>query len=102
MQTGTLRTKFLTRFLPLFLGSFIVLFGICYYLSNQSLTREADVISAQTGRTAALEVEKIFQRQICGRDFEKYGNHLRGPRGTHTDTGQDVPGFQRLCHAGVF
>ena len=106
MQTGTLRTKFLTRFLPLFLGSFIVLFGICYYLSNQSLTREADVISAQTGRTAALEVEKIFQRQIqYVAGISKNTGIIYGDREARTQIldrmFQDSKGFAMLAFSDV-
>ena len=61
MKINSLKTKFLATFLPLFLGSFLVFFGISYYMSSQALIRDADTISANVGRSTANDIEKIFQ-----------------------------------------
>ena len=62
MKVNSLKTKFLLTFLPLFLGSFIVFFAISYYMSSQALIRDADTISANVGRSAAMDIEKVFQK----------------------------------------
>ena len=62
MKLDSLKTKFLVTFLLLFLGSFLVFFGISYYMSSRALIRDADTISAQIGRSAAMDIEKVFQK----------------------------------------
>lgn len=61
MKLNSLRVKFLAGFLSLFLGSFIVFFAISYYMSSRALYRNADEISAEIGRSTALEIEKNYQ-----------------------------------------
>lgn len=63
MKLHSLRTKFLAGFLPLFLISFAVFFGISYYMSSQALYRSADQISQEIGKSAALQIEKAYQQK---------------------------------------
>ena len=62
MKLNSLKTKFLAAFLPIFLGSFLVFFGISYYMSSQELIQDADTISSKIGQAAANDIEKQFQR----------------------------------------
>ena len=62
MKFNSLKTKFLAAFLPIFLGSFLVFFGISYYMSSQELIKDADTISSKVGQVAANDIEKQFQR----------------------------------------
>ena len=62
MKLNSLKTKFLAAFLPIFLGSFLVFFGISYYMSSQELIKDADTISSKVGQAAANDIEKQFQR----------------------------------------
>lgn len=58
MQINSVRTKFLLMLLPLFIVSFIVFFGISYYMSSRALNRNADLIAQGVGENIALQVEK--------------------------------------------
>ncbi len=64
MKLNSLRTKFLAGFLPLFVGSFIVFFAISYYMSSQALYRNADLLAAQMGNSAASDIEKYYQQNL--------------------------------------
>ncbi len=61
---ASLQTKFLASLLPLVIGSFIVFFGICYYMSSQAMHRDAATISRAVGQEAALEVANTFQSKV--------------------------------------
>ncbi len=61
---SSLQTKFLLWLLPLVVGSFVVFFGICYYMSSQAMLRDADVIARAVGQEAVLEIEKTFQKKV--------------------------------------
>lgn len=56
MQMNHIRTKFLLVLLPLFLLSFILFFGISYYMSNKALSGDADIIARGIGKQVSLEL----------------------------------------------
>ena len=58
MRLNSIRTKFLLTLLPLFIGSFIIFFGISYYMSNKALLESGNHIAQGIGEQAALEIEK--------------------------------------------
>ena len=59
----SLRAKLLAGLLPLFIGSFLVFFGITYYMASSVLYQDADNIAAEVGRTTALSVEQDFAKK---------------------------------------
>ena len=63
MHLNNIRTKFLLVLLPLFLISFILFFGISYYMSSKALFEDADVIARGVGKEVSLELEKNIQEK---------------------------------------
>ena len=78
MKLNSLKTKFLATFLPLFLGSFLVFFAISYYMSSQALIKDADVISENVGKSAANDIEKLFQKRTMEIEGLSRNGALRG------------------------
>lgn len=62
-KLNSLRAKLLAGLLPLFIGSFLVFFGITYYMASSVLYQDADNLAAEVGRMTALSVEQEFKEK---------------------------------------
>ena len=60
---SSIRAKFLIVLLPLFVVCFIVLTGISYYISNNALVDDADMLARATAGQAGKDLEKIMQEK---------------------------------------
>ncbi len=63
MKLNSLRFKFLAAFIPLFVGSFVVFFGISYYMSSSALLRNTDQLAQEIGKSTAGQLEKLYQER---------------------------------------
>ena len=75
---SSIRAKFLIVLLPLFVVCFIVLTGISYYISNNALVDDADMLARATAGQAGKDLEKIMQENPCRMKYDdeaalKYG-----------------------------
>ncbi len=75
---SSIRTKFLAILLPLFFVSFVALSGISYYVSNNALVSDADVIARRTGGMAGEYLDKVMTEKAIR--LEELADHpaMRG------------------------
>ncbi|WP_462332129.1 methyl-accepting chemotaxis protein [Schwartzia sp. (in: firmicutes)] len=60
---SSIRARFLTVLLPLFIVCFVILTAISYYISNNALVEDADMLARATVGQAGKELEKIMQEK---------------------------------------
>lgn len=106
MGFKSLKTKFLAGFLPLFIGSFVVFFGISYYMSSNALIKNADTIAQGIGESTALEIEKNYQEKEMAISMLAHNEGMLNGTPEHRqalmkEMKDAIPGFAMICYTDL-